>query len=132
MKSTKLLPGWKISLSCGVATFPQGTQIDIKTDQSKGAATNNFSEFEHFFNENVPKVILGGTLTTDIGSTGSYSAPAQVHNDVRADIAMSDREALANKHNWVMSKNESMEFGRRYCISAMGLGGGRRSQDCYC
>jgi phage gp29-like protein len=97
-------------VTCGVAAFPEGTTLEIKTDQSKGAATGNFSEFERYFNENISKVILGGTLTTDIGAQGSYSA-AQVHNDVRNDIALSDRETLAEAHNDVLNKITKFNLG---------------------
>jgi len=97
-------------VTCGVAVFPEGTTVDISTDSNKSAATGNFSEFEGFFNANISKVILGATLTTDIGDKGSYSA-AQVHNDVRNDIALSDRKAIAEAHNEVLRLISSFNFG---------------------
>ncbi|OHD27475.1 MAG: hypothetical protein A2Y38_09210 [Spirochaetes bacterium GWB1_59_5] len=97
-------------VTCGVAVFPEGTTIDISTDGSKSQATGNFREFESFFNENISKVILGATLTTDIGSTGSFSA-AQVHNDVRNDIALSDRDSLAEAHDDVLKLVTRFNFG---------------------
>jgi phage gp29-like protein len=97
-------------VSCGVAAFPEGTTLEVVTDQTKGAASSNFSDFERFFNENISKVILGATLTTDIGSNGSYSA-AQVHNDVRNDIALSDRETLAEAHNDILGRITRFNFG---------------------
>ena len=106
----KILSMLEDLVTCGVAAFPDGTTLEITTDQSKGAATGNFSEFERFFNENISKVILGATLTTDIGAQGSYSA-AQVHNDVRNDIALSDRETLAEAHNDILDKITRFNFG---------------------
>ncbi|HWR12478.1 MAG TPA: DUF935 family protein [Rectinemataceae bacterium] len=97
-------------ITCGVATFPEDTSIDINTDTAKSQATGNFSEFESFFNANISKVLLGATLTTDIGKTGSYSA-AQVHLDVREDFALSDREAIVDFHNDVLRKITVFNFG---------------------
>jgi len=42
--------------------------------------------------------VLGQTLTTDIGSAGSYAA-AQAHNLVREDLAVSDRKRIAEDFN---------------------------------
>jgi phage gp29-like protein len=97
-------------VTCGVAVFPEGTTIDITTDATKAQATGNFKDFESFFNENISKVILGGTLTTDVGDRGSYSA-AKVHGGVRDDIALSDRDSIAEAHNDVLRMITRINFG---------------------
>jgi phage gp29-like protein len=41
------------------------------------------------------KAIIGATLTTDVGQTGSYAA-SKTHNEVRLDLVKSDCWSLAN------------------------------------
>lgn len=97
-------------VSCGVAAFPDGTDINILTDTSKGAATNNFKEFQSYYSNSITKVILGATLTTDIGDVGSKSA-AEVHNTVREDIALSDRKVFATAFNSLFRFMTLVNFG---------------------
>ncbi len=46
-----------------------------------------------YFDRQISKAVLGQTLTTEIGSTGSYAA-SQTHNDVRQDIIEADADLL--------------------------------------
>lgn len=56
-------------------------------EQTQG--TGHFEAFESTIVKRFQKLILGQTLTTDMGSTGSFAA-AKVHNDVREDKRNAD------------------------------------------
>lgn len=58
---------------------------------------------------NIAKSILGQTLTTDIGSSGSYAA-SQTHACVRADIVNSDKTLVENTLNDFIKKINRINF----------------------
>lgn len=74
------------------------------TDSDKITTINastpgEFERLESAIVRRIQKLILGQTLTSDIGSSGSYAAAA-VHNDVRNDKRRADMRlvALAGQH----------------------------------
>ncbi|MEW5802694.1 MAG: DUF935 family protein [bacterium] len=46
-----------------------------------------------YFDRQISKTVLGQTLTTDVGSRGSYAA-SQIHDEVRQDIIEADADLL--------------------------------------
>lgn len=64
--------------------------LDIKTASDKG----NFKELIEYIDDQIREVILGGNLTSNV-KTGSMAA-ANVHNNVREDLAQAD-ENIVNK-----------------------------------
>ncbi len=54
----------------------------------------NYERLITYLDRQVSKAVLGQTLTTDQGSTGSL-AQAKVHDEVRADLMRADARALA-------------------------------------
>jgi phage gp29-like protein len=71
----------------------EGTVIEfIETKGTTG--TNIYKALADFCNAEMSKAVLGQTLTTDIGNTGSYAA-GKVHNEVRQDLKEADCKALA-------------------------------------
>jgi phage gp29-like protein len=46
-----------------------------------------------YFDRQISKTVLGQTLTTDVGSSGSYAA-SQIHDEVRQDIIEADADLL--------------------------------------
>lgn len=71
----------------------EGTIIDfIETKGTTG--TNIYSALAEFCNKEISKAVLGQTLTSDVGNTGSYAA-GKVHNEVRQDLTKADCKALA-------------------------------------
>lgn len=60
-----------------------------------------FEKVEQALVKRVQKLVLGQTLTTDVGDTGSYSA-AQVHNDVREDRRNADLRLVCEAINKVV------------------------------
>ena len=72
---------------------PEGAEIEFK-EAAKISSLNVYESLANFCNKEMSKAILGQTLTTDIGDTGSKAA-ATVHDGVRHDLVKSDCKALA-------------------------------------
>lgn len=86
-----------------------------------------FERLEMAVTKRVQKLILGQTLTSDVGSTGSYAA-AKVHNEVRHDKTLADSrlavhtiqrvvDVLADlnglpRHTFVMADDVGLEAER--------------------
>lgn len=91
----------------GYAVLPEGCGIDIKE-----ASRNNhpYGELMELIDKKISILWLGQTLTTDIGSVGSFAA-ANVHNNVRTDILLSDlaQEAAAVR-NFIIAPMIQLRF----------------------
>ncbi len=72
--------------------LPEGMSIEFQ-EATQGAA-DPFGAMVNWAEGAISKAILGGTLTTSVDGKGSYAA-AQVHNDVREDLLLSDLRQLA-------------------------------------
>ncbi|MHB1026092.1 MAG: DUF935 domain-containing protein [Desulfobacteria bacterium] len=69
-----------------------GTEIEfVKTEVNTAEV---YEKLAAFCNAEISKAVLGQTLTTEVGSTGSYAA-SQTHAEVRQDLVESDAKALA-------------------------------------
>lgn len=72
--------------------LPEGMSIEFQ-EATQGAA-DPFRAMVSWAEGAISKAILGGTLTSTVDGKGSYAA-AQVHNDVREDLLLSDLRQLA-------------------------------------
>lgn len=73
--------------------IPDGALIEfIETKGTTG--TNIYAALADFCNREMSKAVLGQTLTSDVGNTGSYAA-GKVHNEVRQDLKEADCKAIA-------------------------------------
>lgn len=70
-----------------VAWQPSGPDESVTTIQS--SAPGEFERLQDAMNSAIQKLILGQTLTSQVGDSGSYAA-AKVHNEVRADKRNAD------------------------------------------
>lgn len=76
-----------------------------------GSSTNT-DIYERLVNKcenNISKALLGQTLTTDVGSNGSYAA-SQTHMGVRADIINSDKLLVENTINQLIKYINIINF----------------------
>ena len=71
----------------------KNTEIEF-VETAKTVRGNLYEELANFCNKEISKAILGQTLTTQEGKSGSYSL-GQVHDLVRHDLIKADCEALA-------------------------------------
>jgi phage gp29-like protein len=74
-------------------TISENTKIELK-EAIKGGNASVYETLLRFCNSEMSKAILGQTLTTEMGSSGSLAA-SQTHNSVRQDILEADCKALA-------------------------------------
>ncbi|MBF0487543.1 MAG: DUF935 family protein [Nitrospirae bacterium] len=94
-----------------VAVIPDDSSVDIQSGLVKGGASSTlYVDLIKFLNDEISKAILGQTLTTEMGSTGSYSA-SQTHMEVRGDIVMADKRLVIKAFNtlikWIIEINFS-------------------------
>jgi phage gp29-like protein len=79
----------------GAAIAPTGMEIEFhKVEGQHGASV--FGDLIKYVDDNVSKLVLGQTMTSD---NGSSLAQAKVHNDVRLDILRADCRQLAQTIN---------------------------------
>lgn len=97
-----------------VAAIPEGTQIEYKESSSKGDSNAIYDTFVNRCERNISKAILGQTLTTDVGDTGSYAA-SKTHSDVRQDIIDSDKMLVENTVNKLFKLINEINFNDTDC-----------------
>jgi phage gp29-like protein len=76
------------------AVIPESMALEIVESGAKSASADLYQRLIEYLDRQVSKAVLGQTLTTDQGSSGSL-AQASVHNEVRADLLRADARALA-------------------------------------
>jgi phage gp29-like protein len=76
------------------AVIPESMALEIVESAAKSASADLYQRLIEYLDRQVSKAVLGQTLTTDQGSSGSL-AQARVHDEVRADLMRSDARALA-------------------------------------
>jgi phage gp29-like protein len=73
----------------------KNTEIEfVESVKSTSGTDNIYSLLANFCDKQMSKAILGQTLTTQEGDSGSY-ALGKVHNEVRQDLTRGDSEALS-------------------------------------
>jgi phage gp29-like protein len=90
----ELLAALEKMVADAVAIAPEESEIAIDSLANKGSVSTVHREYIEAANKELSKAVLGQTLTTDIGSAGSYAA-AQAHNMVRQDLAAADRRRIS-------------------------------------
>ena len=94
-----------------IAVIPDDSSVEIQ-EANKSSSAEIYEKLIDKMNAEISKAILGQTLTTEIGSTGSYAA-ANTHMAVRQDIVDSDKKLVESVINqliqWVYEINFSKE-----------------------
>ena len=93
-----------------VAVIPNDSSVEIKESAGKGTSAQIFKTFVEFLDKEIAKTILGQTLTTEPGESGSY-ALGQVHNQVRQDIIESDVRLVESTINTLLYWIHTINFG---------------------
>ena len=90
-----------------IAVIPDDSSIEIQ-EASKSSSAEIYEKLIDKMNTEISKAILGQTLTTEIGSTGSYAA-SNTHMQVRQDIVDSDKKLVEGVINqliqWIYEIN---------------------------
>jgi len=71
---------------------PDTMSIELLEAARTGAVT--YEDLCNYFDRAISKILLGQTLTSEPGTSGSYSL-GQVHGDVRRDILKSDADSMS-------------------------------------
>lgn len=94
-----------------IAVIPDDSSVEIQ-EANKSSSAEIYEKLIDKMNTEISKAILGQTLTTEIGSTGSYAA-ANTHMAVRQDIVDSDKKLVESVINqliqWIYEINYSRE-----------------------
>ena len=86
--------------SDAAAVLPKTMTIDFETmPRTSDGGDKVFMGLADWLDRQVSKGVLGQTMTADSASTGLGSNNAEVHNEVRRDIQVSDARQLGNTLN---------------------------------
>jgi phage gp29-like protein len=106
----ELLDALERMVADAVAIAPEGAEISITSASDKKGGSDVHSAYIQMSNNEISKAVLGQTLTTEIGDTGSYAAAA-AHNLVREDIAAADRRRISAAFNRLAAVYAFYNFG---------------------
>ena len=87
--------------SSGIFVHPDGTKINIIDTPFKATSTGLFDKIISICNEELSKLILGNTLTTQQGENGARSL-GEVNKESEADINVTDEQFVRNVLNYDM------------------------------
>jgi phage gp29-like protein len=91
-QKTKLMNVLKsIQQETGV-TIPEDQAIDFLEAQ-RSSTVNTYQDFLNYCDGQISKCIVGQTLTTQVGDTGSYAA-SKTHKEVKDEIVKADADLL--------------------------------------
>ena len=92
-----------------IAVIPDDSSVEIQ-EANKSSSAAIYEQLIDKMNAEISKAILGQTLTTEIGSTGSYAA-SNTHFAIRQDIIDADKKLVEQTINqliqWIYEINFS-------------------------
>lgn len=85
------------------------TMILELLEATRSGSNDTYDRLCAFMNSAIAQIMLGQTLTSDVGETGSYAA-SKTHEEVRADYTKADADALCECQNstlirWLVDYN---------------------------
>lgn len=97
----------EVMVEDAIAVIPDDSSVEIQ-EANKTSSADIYEKLIDKMNSEISKAILGQTLTTEIGSTGSYAA-SNTHMAVRQDIIDSDKKLVESVINqliqWIYEIN---------------------------
>lgn len=96
-----------ISQDAGVIV-PDGMVIEL-LEATRSGSIDTYEKLARYMDEQISECVLGETLTTNIGQSGSRAA-SETHNDVREELARADADLLSDTLNatlvrWIVDFN---------------------------
>lgn len=92
-----------------IAVIPNDSSVELMEASGKTGSSEVYEAIITKCEKNIAKVILGQTLTTDIGSSGSYAA-SNTHQQVREDLIASDVRLCEKTVQEFINKIHSLNF----------------------
>jgi phage gp29-like protein len=79
------------------AMLPENMKIELLESAQRTSSTDMYEKHVRFLDEQIAKLVLGGSLTSGTGNTGSGGSQGLgvVHNELRIDILKADAKSLA-------------------------------------
>lgn len=105
-----LLDAMETMIQDAVAAIPNNASIETLESSTKTASVDLYKALIDECKSEISLVLLGQTLTTEIGSTGSYAA-AQVHSNIRDDIVDSDKRLVEWTINQLIKLVVELNYG---------------------
>lgn len=92
------------------AVIPESAILEIIESKTTQSTSDTYEKLANFVNKEISKLVLGQTMTSEEGS--SYSQ-AQIHNEVREDIAKSDiRQIMETLNSQLIVPYCKFNFGQ--------------------
>lgn len=108
----EMLDGLESLVQDAIGIIPENSTLEML--EHKGTASAQlYKMLLDFCNAEISKAVLSQTLTTEIGSTGSYAA-AQEHGEIRQDVVDGDRRMAEEVLNELISWIVELNFGERH------------------
>ncbi|WP_310601194.1 DUF935 family protein [Desulfobulbus sp.] len=87
---------------------PQGMVVKF-LEAARSGSIDTYEKLARYMDEQISECVLGETLSTNIGNTGSMAA-AKTHNEVRIELAKGDSDLLSDTINetlarWIVELN---------------------------
>ena len=92
------------------AIIPEGMLIEL-VEAIKSGSTDAYEKLARYMDEQVALIVLGETMSTTASPSGLGSTQAEVHNDVRLELAQVDADLLSDTLNntlvrWIVEFND--------------------------
>jgi phage gp29-like protein len=81
---------------------PEGMQIELIEAARSGSV--DYAQMLARMDASIAKVVLGQTLTTEVGSAGGNRALGDVHMDVRQDLVKADADLVCQSFNTTVAR----------------------------
>lgn len=94
----------------GIAVINDDGAIELKESGNKSASTDVYKELVSEMRKEIALGLLGQTLTSDVGASGSYAA-SKTHGDVRQDLIDSDKGLVEETINTLLAWIVDLNFG---------------------
>lgn len=92
-----------------IAVIPLNSDVQLIETNDKAGSADVYERIITKCEKNISKVILGQTLTTDIGSSGSYAA-SNTHQQVREDLIAGDVKLCEKTVQEFINKIHALNF----------------------
>lgn len=93
-----------------VGVIPDDSSVEIVEASGKASSADVYERLANFMNASISKAVLGQTLTTEVGKTGSYAA-SQTHEQVRGDLITEDTHLVEDTFNTLIGWIWELNFG---------------------
>jgi len=94
-----------------IAVIPDDSSVEI-VEGAKASSADVFDRLINKMNAEISKAILGQTLTTELGNSGSLAA-AKTHMEVRKDIVDSDKKIVEKSLNQLIQWIYELNFNEK-------------------